>query len=336
MISSKQSTILFAFLFIVSNSYADDCSNVISSNLIDETIAISDTKTISINPWSVIQLNTDCTYDNGWNISSNFGGKEAGNDGIDEVNNIDVAYANIAVSKDDYKIEFGRFENNMSFNSVFGFALPMGTIPAIQLDEASYSQTVAPDVNLIRVTRMTGFGSIYLTGYHADKDLHHQSNLDNSFNGGIAKRFNDHINIEVQYANESVEDVDTRQKRLSLFFNISGSLIKQRKWSVAAEINGFKNRDFVSDDNDATANLYLEISQKDILPSIDAYISTGGSYDNQNQASVEVGVFLNISTLLKMPNNISINAGVARSGTIFEGGKDISTDRYSVQLRYKI
>ena len=330
MINSKQSTILFAFLFIVSNSYADDCSNVISSNLIDETIAISNTKTISINPWSVIQFNTDCTYDSGWNISSNIGGKEAGND------NIDVAYANITVSKDDYKMEIGRFENNMSFNSVFGFALPMGTIPAIQLDEASYSQTVAPDINLIRVTRNTGFGSIYLTGYHADKDLHHQSNLDNSFNGGIAKRFNDHINIEVQYANESVEDVDTRQERLSLFFNILGSLRKQRKWSVAAEINGFKNRDFVSNDDDATANLYLEISQKNILPGIDAYASTGGSYDNQNQASVEVGVFVNISTLLKMSNNISINAGAAQSGTIFEGGDDISTDRYSVQLRYKM
>ena len=281
-------------------------------------------------------LNTDCTYDRGWNISSTFGGKEAGNDGIDEVNNIDVSYANITVSKNDYKIEIGRFENNMSFNSVFGFALPMGTIPAIQLDEASYSQTVAPDVNLIRVTRNTEFGSIYLTGYHADKDLHHQSNLDNSFNGGIAKGFNDHINIEVQYANESIEDVDTRQERLSLFFNISGSLREQRKWSVAAEMNGFKNRDFVSDDDDVTANLYLEFSQKNIFPSIDAYVSAGGSYDNQNQASVEVGVFLNISTLLKMPSNISINAGVARSGTIFEGGKDISTDRYSVQLRYKM
>jgi len=56
MINSKQSTILSAFLFIVFNSYADDCRNVISSNLIDETIVTSDTKTVSINPWSVIRV----------------------------------------------------------------------------------------------------------------------------------------------------------------------------------------------------------------------------------------------------------------------------------------
>jgi len=65
-------------------------------------------------------------------------------------------------------------------------------------------------------------------------------------------------------------------------------------------------------------------------------VATGGSYDNQSQASIEVGVFLNISTLLKISEDISIKAGAAQSGTAFEGGKHISTNRYSLQLGYKI
>lgn len=336
MMDSKQTTIVSALLFFVSNTYAGDCGNVISSNLIDETIAISDTQTISINPWSIIQMNTHCTYDSGWNISSNLGFNEAGNDDIEEINDSHVANANIIFSKNNYKIEVGRFLNNMSFNSVFGFALPMGAIPAIQLDEASYIQTVAPDVNLIRVTGNTEFGSVYITGYHADKTLEERSNLNNSFNGGLVKSINDYANIEVQYANESVEDESTRKERLSLFFNISGSFDTQTRWGMAAEINGFKNRNFVLDNDDVTANFYSELSRKNIFPNIDGYVSAGGSFDNQNQASLEAGVFLNISSLLKMEENISIKAGAAQSHTTFQGSEDINTNRYSIQLRYEM
>lgn len=336
MINSKQTTIALVLFIFVSNTYAGECDNVISSNLIDETIAISDTQTISINPWPIIQLNTHCAYDDGWNISSNFGFNEAGNDDIEEINDSRVANANISFSKGNYKIEVGRFLNNMSLNSVFGFALPMGAIPSIQLDEASYSQTVASDVNLIRITGNTEFGSMYVTGYHADKTLKHLSNLHNSFNGGIIKPINKDTNFEVQYANESVENESTRKERLSLFFNISGLLDTQTEWSMAAEINGFKNRDFVLDNDDVTANLYSEISRKNIFPNIDAYVSAGGSFDSQNQASLEAGIFLNISLLLKMEENISIKAGAAQSHTTFQGSKDINTNRYSIQLLYRM
>ena len=218
MIKSKQTTIALVLLIFVSNTYADDCENVISSNLIDETIAISDRQTISINPWPIIQLNTHCTSNDGWNISSSFGLNESGNDDIEEINDTHVANAYVTLSKDNYKIEVGRFLNNMSFNSVFGFALPMGTIPSIQLDEASYSQTVASNVNLIRITRITGFGSMYVTGYHADKSINHLSNLHNSFSGGIIKPINKHTNFEMQYANESIEDESTNKERLSFVF----------------------------------------------------------------------------------------------------------------------
>lgn len=335
-INSRKTTIGSILLLSISNSYADACDSVISSNLIEETIAISDTEKISIAPWPIVQLNTNCAYTSGWNIALNVALNEAGNDSIGEINETYFSNVNMLLSKGNYKIEVGRFKNNMSFNSVFGFALPMKTIPSIQLDEASYIQTVAPDVDLIRITRDTSFGSMYVGAYRAGKALDHRSNLRNSFNSGIAKPINDHTNVEMQYANESAQGVGTRQERLSLFFNISGSFDNQRKWGAAAEINRFKNRAFIQGNNDVAVNLYSEISQKNVFPSIDAYLSAGGSLDNKNQASIEAGVFFNISTLLKMTKNISIKAGAAQSHTIFQGGKNITTDRYSVQVRYEM
>jgi len=336
MINSKQITITSALLACSVNVYAGSCGNIISSNLIDETIAISPTETISINPWSIIKLKTHCEYDDGWNISSTLGIKEGGHDKIYEIRDTGVSYANLTFSRADYKIEVGRFKNNMSFNSVFGFAAPMRRIPAIQLDEASHAQIVATNVNLVRITKNTGFGSVYVTGYAADRTLDQLSHLNGSFNGGITKPINDDANIEAQYANESTAGTDTIRQRLSVFFNLSGSLDQQTKWGLAMEVNGLKNRDFIPGNDDVTANLYSELSQKDILSNFDAYIAAGGSYDEKNQASLEVGAFLNLAKLLKMRKNLAFKAGAAQSRTYFQDGGDINTYRYSIQFKYEM
>jgi len=325
------------FLFLVLNSvfsvYANECSNVISSNLIDETIAISDTQTISISPLPIIQLISKCTYNNGWNISSNIAFKESGNNTIFEIDDTFASDANLTLEKNDYIIEFGRFDKNFSYNSVIGFAYPMGALPAIQLDEASYNQTVSPGVNMVRLTKKTEFGSIYVSGYHADKVIHEQSNLHNSFNLGVIKS-NNLANIEIQYAYESIENVTIKQSRLSLFGNMSGSLMNQRKWGFAAEVNGFYNHEYLSDNDEVTANLYSELSQQNIIPNFDAYVSAGGSYKEINQISLELGIFLNISRLLNMSKIISIKAGAAQSYTSFETDKHLTTNRFSIQFVY--
>ena len=325
-------------LFMVSLKVsAANCSNVISSNFIDEDIAISDTQKISISPWSILQLDTNCNTQGQWNIASSIAYKEDGDDDIANITNHHISQASVSISKGDYKVEAGRYLNNFSFNSVFGMALPMKTIPAIQLDEASYLQTVAHDVILVRVNIKTGFGNTYITGYRADKTFERKSNVDGSYNAGIATSLGDHANIEFQYANESTEDSDTDEQRASLFVNTSGELNNKINWVIGAEVNTFKNRNFDKGNSDTTANLYSEISKKDLfLRNIDAYISAGGAIDEENLSIVEIGGFLNISGLFHLNKNLTLLAGGAQSYTSFSGGDNITTSRYSFQLRYKM
>jgi len=316
---------------------AFNCNNVISSNFIDEDIAISDTQKISISPWPIFQFDTNCKTQGQWNIASSIAYQEDGDDDIKNITNLHISQASISISKGDYKVEAGRYLNNFSYNSVFGIALPMKTIPAIQLDEASYLQTVAPDVILVRVNIKTGFGDTYITGYRADKTFEHKNNVDGSYNMGIAKSLGGHTNIEFQYANESTEDSDTDEQRASLFVNTSGAMYDKINWVIGAEINTFKNRNYNKGNNDTTANLYSEISKKNLfLQNIDAYISAGGAHDEENLSIVEIGGFLNISGLFHLHKNLSLLAGGAQSYTRFSSGDNITTSRYSIQLRYKL
>lgn len=316
-------------------AYASECQNVISSNLIDEHIAISESKTRSIAPWPFLQLSTRCPYIHDWNIATIAGLKEAGNDGIFDIKDPYVSDAHITLSNATYKIDFGRFRNNMSFNSVFGSAAPMDRIPAIQLDEASHAETAQVAVDLLRLTRRVGPGAVYVTAYRSDKLFKQKTDFDNSYNIGAMTALGNSAHIELQYDNESNETSSVRQKRLSLFFNLAGVFTKFTKWKIAAESNHFKNRGFIENNNNTTENYYAELSQKDILPALDAYVLFGGSTDVKNQIGGEIGVFLNLSDIMRLPKKLSILAGAARASTRFEGGAAISTNRYSIQIKYK-
>lgn len=336
MYSSRIATgvLLYSILTI---AYAGECQNAISSNLIDETIALSETKTKSVAPWPFLQLSTRCPYSNDWNIATIVGLKEAGDDPLYEIRDPYVSDAHVTISNATYKFDFGRFRNNMSFNSVFGFAVPMGVIPAIQLDEASHIQTAQGDVDLLRMTLThAGLGSVYVTGYRSDKLFKQKTSYDNSYNVGAIKPLGQHANIELQYDNESLDNSDVRQERLSLFFNIAGSFTERTRWRVAAESNRFKNKQFTVNNDNTTQNYYTELSQKDLLPAVDAYILAGGSNDVKDQVGGELGIFLNLSDMLHLTKSISILAGAARARTRFEDGVTISTNRYSVQINYKM
>lgn len=316
---------------------ASNCSNIISSNIMNEDIAISDTQKISISPWPIIALDTNCKTQGEWDIKYSIAYNEDSDDEISNITNQYISQASISISKGNYKVEAGRYLNNFSYNSVFGIALPMKTIPAIQLDEASYLQTVAADVILVRINIKTEFGDTYITGYRADKTFEHKSNVNGSYNVGFARNLGNNTNIEFQYANESTEDSDTDEQRASLFANTSGALYDKINWVIGAEINTFKNRNFNKGNSDTTANLYSEISKKDLfLPNINAYMSAGGAIDEQNLGIVEIGGFLNISGLFHLDKNLSILAGAAQSYTNFNSGDDITTSRYSIQLKYNL
>lgn len=315
---------------------ASKCSNDLSSNMINENIAISDAEKISISPWPIIQLDTNCVTQEQWNISSSIAYNENGDDQITSITDPYLSQASVKVSKGRYSVEAGRYLNNFSYNSVFGMALPMKTIPAIQLDEASYLQTVSPDVLLVRINIKTGYLNTYLTGYRADKTFEQKSIVDSSYNLGVSTQFFKKINIEFQYANETIENSRIREKRSSIFANTSGLFDRGLSWTIGAEVNNFKNRNNINGDNDTTANLYSEVSKKDIFsPGINAYISTGGGIDKQNIFITEIGVFLNMSRLFNMGKNISLLAGAAQSYSNFSNGGTITTERYSAQLRYK-
>lgn len=322
------------FFLISLNAYS--CNNVISSNIMNEEFAVSDNKKVAISPWPIIELNTTCKTPEGWNIATSIGFKEDGDGDLLDITNPHLAHANILISKGNYKLEVGSYENNFSFNSVFGLALAMRTIPSIQLDVPSYLQTVSSDVNLIRLTNETEFASLYMTAYLADEMLEDESNLDQSFNIGISKKLGSSTNIELQYANESTDSSDFDKKRVSLFMNTSGTWSKKVDWILGAEINTFENRLFTESDRDTTANLFTEVSKTNLLPNINAYISAGAAFDKQNITMIETGAFLNMSTFLKLKNNISILAGAAQSYTKYDGEGSISTSRYSLQLQYKL
>ncbi len=330
------SALIFTLLIMSQNTSASSCSNDISSNMIDEDIAISDTEKISISPWPVIQLDTSCVTQGKWNITSSIAYNENGDGAINNISSPYLSQASVIFSKGDYAIEAGRYLNNFSYNSVFGMALPMKTIPAIQLDEASYLQTVSPDVLLVRFNIKAGGLNTYITGYQADKTFEKKSTVDRSYNVGVSKQFFENLNIELQYANEAVENSSIREKRTSFFVNASGVIQGGVSWVIGAEVNDFKNRNYINGDNDTTANLYSEISKEDIfVPNINAYILTGGGIDKQNRFISEIGVFLNMARLLNIGKNISLLAGAAQSYTNFGGGKSMTTERYSIQLRYK-
>ncbi len=328
-------TYTITLLFLSLNVYALNCNNNISSNIIKEGISISEEKKISISPWPIIQLDTNCITQDKWNISYTIAYNENGDDLITRITSPYLSQASVIASKGIYSVEAGRYLNNFSYNSVFGIALPMKTIPAIQLDESSYLQTVTPDVLLVRINIKSEYLNVYLTGYRADKTFVKKSNVDNSYNLGASKQFFKKINIEFQYANEAVENSKISEKRTSFFANSSGSFNDGWTWNIGAEANNFINRNNINGNNDITANLYSEVSKKNIFtPGVNAYISAGCGLDKQNIFITEIGVFLNISRLFNMDKNILLLAGAAKSYSNFNNGDTITTERYSAQIRY--
>ena len=321
---------------VLTLAYAGECQNVISSNLIDETIALSETKTKSVAPWPFLQLKNRCPFANDWNIVTFVGLKEAGNDTLFEIKDPYVSDAHVTLSNATYKIDFGRFRNNLSFNSVFGFAVPMGRLPAIQLDEASHIQTAQGDVDLLRMTLSAGLGSVYVTAYRSDKLFKQKTDFDNSYDVGAMTGLGRNAHIELQYDNESLDNSDVRQERLSLFFNMTGTFTKQTQWRVAAESNRFRNRQFTENNDNTTQNYFAELSQKDLFPALDAYVLVGGSNDVKDQTGGEIGMFLNLADMMRLSKTVSILAGAARARTRFEDGVTVSTNRYSVQIKYKM